>query len=221
MPIPADHRAEAPKTAKKRVYDALKDWIIDGILQPGEKISDSEIAEHFSVSRTPVREAFQMLAEQKLIEVFPGKESIVSPIDVKQSEENYRLLADLHGDALLFAFDKITPEDIDKLIEYNKKLQESAEKEDINNILKYDYLFHRIFVSLADNSFLEKFTDTLTFQVTRVERLFFKKYPIENVIADHEDIISAVSSGNKDMAFTKIRENWLHTLSIIKNEITL
>ena len=76
MPIPKQVSYEAPKSAKMRIYEALREWIIDGTLQPGEKILDSEISQYFSVSRTPVREAIQMLAEQKLIEIRPGKEKI-------------------------------------------------------------------------------------------------------------------------------------------------
>ena len=55
MPIPKQAPYEAPKSAKMRIYEALREWIIDGTLQPGEKILDSEISQYFSVSRTPVR----------------------------------------------------------------------------------------------------------------------------------------------------------------------
>ena len=53
MPIPKQVSYEAPKSAKMRIYEALREWIIDGTLQPGEKILDSEISQYFSVSRTP------------------------------------------------------------------------------------------------------------------------------------------------------------------------
>ena len=74
MPIPEKNVFEAPKSAKIRIYETLREWIIDGTLQPGEKILDSELSQYFSVSRTPVREAIQMLVEQKLIDVRPGRD---------------------------------------------------------------------------------------------------------------------------------------------------
>ena len=53
-------------------------WIITGFLQPGEKILDSELARHFNVSRTPVREAIQILERQKLINVVPGRATVAA-----------------------------------------------------------------------------------------------------------------------------------------------
>ena len=73
MPIPVKTPLEKQKTAKERIYIQLREWIINGTLQPEEKISDQEISQYFSVSRTPAREAIQMLADQKLVEIYPGK----------------------------------------------------------------------------------------------------------------------------------------------------
>ena len=67
MPIPVKQQAEERLTAKALVYKTLREWITDGTLQPGEQIYDQEIAKYFNVSRTPVREAMQLLADQKQI----------------------------------------------------------------------------------------------------------------------------------------------------------
>ena len=53
MPIPVKTPLEKQKTAKERIYILLREWIINGTLQPEEKISDQEISQYFSVSRTP------------------------------------------------------------------------------------------------------------------------------------------------------------------------
>ncbi len=52
------------------------EWIITGVLKSGEKILDSELAQYFDVSRTPVREAIQMLERQKLVKVIPSRGSM-------------------------------------------------------------------------------------------------------------------------------------------------
>ena len=85
MPIPLKTEPQVPQTARQRVYSQLKKWIVNGTLTPEEKISDLELANYFSVSRTPVREAMQLLADQRLIQIFPGKESRVAPIDLEQA----------------------------------------------------------------------------------------------------------------------------------------
>ena len=64
MPIPQTAIPLPRVSAKENVFSTVQDWIISGTLRPGEKIVDTELAKIFSVSRTPVREALQMLSEQ-------------------------------------------------------------------------------------------------------------------------------------------------------------
>lgn len=55
MPIPETYNAKEPQSARDKIYEQLKTWIIEGQLEPLEKISDVEIGRYFNVSRTPVR----------------------------------------------------------------------------------------------------------------------------------------------------------------------
>lgn len=72
MPIPTAPASEPRQTVREKIYNTMLEWIVNGTLQPGEKILDTEIAQYFSASRTPVREAIQLLADQRLIEITPG-----------------------------------------------------------------------------------------------------------------------------------------------------
>ena len=67
MPVPQGSGVINRKSARQAVYEEVCDWIITGVLEPGEKILDSELGEYFHVSRTPVREALQQLQSQKLV----------------------------------------------------------------------------------------------------------------------------------------------------------
>ena len=68
MPIPPAQKDAAPRTtAKERVYRTLRQWIIDGTMEPGERLNDVELAQYFSVSRTPVREAIQLLDRKSVV----------------------------------------------------------------------------------------------------------------------------------------------------------
>ena len=102
MPIPVKTPLEKQKTAKERIYIQLREWIINGTLQPEEKISDQEISQYFSVSRTPAREAIQMLADQKLVEIYPGKETRIAPVNLEEASSHYRMMAELHALAVEF-----------------------------------------------------------------------------------------------------------------------
>lgn len=71
------------------VFDRILEAIHDGTLLPGQHISDSEIAEQFGVSRTPVREAIQRLREIGLIEASPGRFTRIADVTPEQTEQAF------------------------------------------------------------------------------------------------------------------------------------
>ena len=91
MPSPERPQALQRQSAKSVVYQTVCDWIITGVMKPGEKILDSELASYFNVSRTPVREALQLLQNQKLVCVIPGRTTVVADLDVEDFEKCYPL----------------------------------------------------------------------------------------------------------------------------------
>lgn len=217
MPIPSKAIPAVPKTARERVYTQLKQWIIDGTMKPDEKISDTELAEYFSVSRTPVREAMQMLADQKLIKIYPGKESRISKIDITQARKNYIIISQLYVMAIEFAFSDITESDIAALKEINNHFLAALNSHDSVNAHKYDRQFHSYFLEIVPNDFLSDFIDTLDCHVERVETVFFNDQKgVQSLSAtQHDAIISALEKRDLEQAVEQTRNNWLHTLKCI------
>lgn len=217
MPIPVKQAAEERLTAKALVYKTLREWIVDGTLQPGEQIFDQEIAKYFSVSRTPVREAMQLLADQKLIEIQPGKESRVAAFDYEEIEKSYVILAELHVLALQFAWNSLTQEDIRKMEEVNEALKSRKNLADQHKAQSLDKEFHDTIVGKAGSDFLQSFTDMLHIQVLRIENLYFEEESnYEESWKVHEKILQAVKEKNEEAACAAMRENWLRTIALVK-----
>lgn len=220
MPVPRKSSFEAPKSAKMRIYETLREWIIDGTLQPGEKILDSELSQYFQVSRTPVREAVQMLSEQKLIDVIPGRESRVSELDVIDIPQTYRMLAELHAMAVEFAFDRTDGEVIKKLRKTNESFLQAYKARDIKGCLSSDKEFHDIIVELAGNDFLSSFCETLSGHASRMENIYFSKVSgMDELIHEHDRIIDALESGDPAKAREYMMDNWLHTPEVLASKL--
>ena len=220
MPIRKQAPYEAPKSAKVRIYEALREWIIDGTLQPGEKILDSEISQYFSVSRTPVREAVQMLAEQKLIDVRPGKESRISELDVIDVPQTYKMLAEIHATAVEFAFGKITDETVQALKEVNERFRQAYRDHDIRGCRACDNEFHEIIIRLAGNDFLTSFCETLSGHAARIENIYFSKVgDMDELIHEHKAIIRAIEENDLNSAKEYMRKNWLHTPEVLSKQV--
>ena len=115
MPIPERPQALQRQSAKSVVYQTVCDWIITGVMKPGEKILDSELASYFNVSRTPVREALQLLQNQKLVCVIPGRTTVVADLDVEDFEKCYRPLAEIDALAAELACRNLTDAMLEEL----------------------------------------------------------------------------------------------------------
>lgn len=215
MPIPKKKENLVPKTARERVYQTLKEWIETNTLKPGEKIYDTELAAYFEVSRTPVREAMQLLADQKLIEIRPGKESIVTPIDVNPLQEIYQILGELNVLAIRFAFPKMTDKDIANL----DALNQSIRQESYRNQIALDVAFHQYILDIASNSFLDTFCNMLNAHVTRFKLSApeeILKYTPTEMVLSHQKIIDAMKSGNSELVEKYTRENFTYIADKIK-----
>ena len=213
MPIPSANKNEPRLSAKQYVYNTLLEWITEGTLQPGEKILDTEIAEYFSVSRTPVREALQLLADQKLIDILPSRGSVVSQIKPEEVRGNYALMGDLNRTALNLCKDRIDDAFIDGLEELNEQMKTCLSCNDMKGMQKLDKAFHDRFIQLAGNDFLARFYDTMYAYCQRIENLYFSgEEDGMSSIVHHTAIIDSLRKKDYKRAGDQLVINWTHTL---------
>ena len=93
MPIPENVENLRRVSAKSSIYQVVCSWIITGVLKPGEKIVDSELAKRFNVSRTPVREAILELSAMGLLEERPYAGCIVRRMTADDIADIYNVRA--------------------------------------------------------------------------------------------------------------------------------
>lgn len=99
------------KPATKDAYGLILEAIDAGIYRPGDRMVESELADRFGVSRTPIREALQRLETQSLL-TRDGRSLIVASLDHNQLAELYAVRAELEGLAARLAAQHAAPEEI-------------------------------------------------------------------------------------------------------------
>ena len=154
MPVPQNYKT-GRVSAKSLVLNQLQNWIIEGVLKPNEKINDGELAEALGVSRTPVREALQILELSGLVEMVRGKTKI-APIKLDDVSIIYETMAGLHSIIGKQALQNITNADIQLLSEINEHFQQSIEK-NAKQALELDIQFHNTISSIAKTNILNPF----------------------------------------------------------------
>lgn len=211
LPIPTNHAQPIRKTAKENAFSQLQKWIIDGTLQPGEKLNDVELAEALGVSRTPIRESLQLLEVQGFVQMFPGKATQVTDVDRESISDLLPPLAALQALSAELSIPNLTESIIKKLRETNKKFALAVEKEDYFQALKTDEKFHQIIVDTANNPYISSMLVSLQ---AHVRRLFFHNSIIltEKSIEEHDQIIDLMSKRNGEQVTKVMRENWLRAI---------
>src|SRR3954453_23795445 len=96
MPVPGRQGVLATSLLRDRAYAALRDAIVDGTLAPGERLVDAALVSWLGVSRTPSREALPRLEHSGLGQPRPGRSTIVSPVDVRETAAAQGVVAAMH-----------------------------------------------------------------------------------------------------------------------------
>jgi DNA-binding GntR family transcriptional regulator len=114
-PPTRDFVCKVPETSTVRVRDQLQHAILEGVLQPGERLRAEALAQRFGTSRTPVREALLQLEAQGLVEVEPNRGAVVRSFDRDDLRDLYEVRALLEPKAAALAAHRISDEAIEQL----------------------------------------------------------------------------------------------------------
>ena len=130
-------------TSTVRVRDELQQAILEGVLQPGERLRAEALAQRFGTSRTPVREALLQLEAQGLVEVEPNRGAVVRAFDAADLLDLYELRALLEPAAAARAATRIEPHEIEQLTDL------TDDDAPVERQIAANEQFHRIIVEAA------------------------------------------------------------------------
>ncbi|MBB3131626.1 DNA-binding GntR family transcriptional regulator [Paenibacillus rhizosphaerae] len=214
MPIPKSYSSPVRMTAKERALSQIQRWIIDGTLQPGEKLVDAELAEALGVSRTPVREALQLLEVQGLVEMHPGRDTRVQTIEKDDILKMYATLAALHSLAAEAAAAHIPAEQIEQLKGINADFAAAIEQGQPYQAMELDEQFHNLIVDASDNAYVASFSASLQIHIRRFKYVFLAQ-PVSATAAsveEHARIIEAFEEKDRALAASVMKQNLLRPM---------
>ena len=137
-------------------YERLKEAIKYADLQPGEVLSEVRLSNILGISRTPVREAIQQLAQEGLLEIIPGRAVIVPNLSIRELREVVHIRSLLEPELGRLAAQLATPEDVEALLVVCQEMQQAAEDDDRDAWSKADMKFHDTFINTCPNELLKK-----------------------------------------------------------------
>jgi len=183
------------------VFQTLRQAILKGELQPGERLMEMKLAESLGVSRTPIREAIRKLELEGLVVMIPRKGAAVANITEKDTKDVLEVRRTLEMFAVEVACDRITPKQLQTLKEAAKAFEDSKGSMDLIRIAETDMKFHELIYEATQNDRLVQMLNNLRENMYRY-RIEYLKDPnyYDSLVKEHREILNAVETGNKEAA---------------------
>jgi len=183
----------ARRTTADQIFDQLQTDIVAMRLPPGTKVSESEIAKQYGVSRQPVREAFIQLNNLGFLEIRPQKATLVRKISIQGILNARFIRTAVEIEVIRMACKRASERDFDQFTLNLKAQKKAARKNDAAQFHSLDYGFHQLICIAADSEFA---FSTIAENKAQVDRLCMicltdKKSMIE-LIDDHAQIFNAL-----------------------------
>ncbi|MEG0129467.1 MAG: GntR family transcriptional regulator [Clostridium sp.] len=145
----------AKKNEALRIYEILKEKIIYLEFEPGMVLNEVDLASEFDVSRTPIREAFQKLSADKLLQIIPRFGAQVAHIDFRYMKSVFEVTREMEPFAVKLAAARLQEGDIKNLQGILDELNTLSIETDYKMAIILDEKFHKIILDKCNNPCLK------------------------------------------------------------------
>lgn len=189
------------KTLREIIYDDLKNQILRGKLLPGTRLMELELSKKMGASRTPIREAIKMLADDNLVAIEPNKGAYVSKIAVRDLLEILEIRESMDGATSYHAAERISDELREELRKAMENYNIAAEEKNQNDMIKWDTAFHRIIVEATGNKVMIQIAEQIRELVMRFRYLYYGDFKRSiHVGIEHKAIFDAIEAKEPEKA---------------------
>ena len=191
------------------VFKTLRQAILKGELEPGERLMEIQLAERLGVSRTPIREAIRKLELEGLVLMIPRKGAEVAKISESNLRDVLEVRRSLEELAIDLACQRMTPEELEALKAAQEKFAQAIKVGDAMQIAQNDELYHEIIYN----------SNNLREQMYRYRLEYIKDEDKRQILMiEHENILKALSLRHVQEARQAIREHIDNQeITILKN----
>ena len=203
-------------SASSQVYDVLRQRILAMELAPGERINEKDIAAEHGLSRTPVHEAVQRLAEEGLVDIVQRVGTFVARIPVHELEEAMLVRTALELAVIERAAGRITPAALAGLDALLDEQRRCAAAQDQPGFHRSDEAFHAALAELAGFPGVWRTIAQAKTQVDRFRRLTLPiSGRMQEVVAEHAAVVDGLRAGRSEDAASAMRRHLDHVLPAI------
>ena len=195
------------KSLKEQVYEYLREQMRHGGILPGSAIDMEETSKKLGVSKTPLRDALLQLEMEEFVTILPRRMVVVNALTEQDIRNYYEIIGALESMALLKAFERMKPSDIDGMEALNAGMAKAVADGDFDGYYNKNLAFHDTFLNLCDNPSLVKTVNNLKKRLYDFPRVkgFVKEWE-ESSVGEHQALIDLLRAGRSQDAANHIRD---------------
>jgi DNA-binding GntR family transcriptional regulator len=181
----------------EQINTILIDRIVEGTLQPGDRLKELQIAKEFGTSQAPVREAIRSLQALGYVEHKAHVGALVKRFSKKEIEEAYQVREALENHCLRLL--SVEQKKLEKELRRQLDNMENAWKE--NNVKLFtqaDNMFHRAIIESSENARMLELWDSLKIQSQVIATITEAEVPLEELYYLHKPIVTALEGDDQE-----------------------
>lgn len=205
------------KSAAEEAYQRIRALVVDGVLRPGQVVSEQDISDLLDIGRTPVREALQRLAAQHVLTIFPRRGIAVAKLGLTDVQAVFEARAAVEAELAALAARRRTDDAANAIHELNERIHEAAETGDFAAFLKLDQELHHAIADSARSRFLAEDADHLLLLSNWIWHQHFLLHGSHpTAYFSHDRILEAIRQRNVDTARQAMRAHVDHAHAVIR-----
>ncbi len=194
-------KSSTPATLPELAYAQLEEWICTVQLEPGEVLSEIDIANRLNIGRTPVREALQKLASEGLVVILPRRGVLVSEINVGRQLELIEVRRVLEKFMVESAASRAGQAERDQLFALADDIEKAEQGNNAEQFLDLEQQFNRVLTEACRNRFASKTMTLLNGQSRQFWNYYYKDVlDLKKCAAIYAELARFIAKGNTQEA---------------------
>jgi DNA-binding GntR family transcriptional regulator len=202
------------KTKKDAMVELLRDAILSGELQPGERLLQEDLAERFKVSPTPIREAIQQLVAEGVLSHSPYKSVQVAEVRQEEVREVYLIRSVVERLAVREGVSNLKISDVKRLHTLQDEITALVQGGQHGSLIKLNRDFHMLIYEAAGMPQLLQMIKTLWIK-SPWDTLFVVPNRAEMIVQEHQRILAAIDQGDAELAGLHMQEHIEHGVQML------
>lgn len=183
------------------IADIVRERILKGEYEIGEKIKENQIASELRVSRTPIREAFKLLENEGLIDYIPNRGCFAKGFTKQDVEDIYAVREALEEMAVRWAVARISENEIDEMEEQCDLMEFYTRKKDKKKVMEMNTSFHEVIYGSAKSRFLAQVLRSYKDYIDKTRKsVFYEQSYLEAILQEHRAILEGIRERNEEKA---------------------